>query len=569
MDSKAVRAIARPNVENFGFAVFLSLNASTSWGGVYPYLPAAVQTEVSTILYYSLQLAFFSLSYLAFMLISYRTGGSPRGRSIARATAALVVSGAALVAAMYVKSASLAFIVASAVLYGYGSAAFMIGWQQVFSAASSTEGSANLITGTAYSSLCYFALCLVPAALAAFLMPFVLAPLAGLCLWISTDTMDRDQPMFEDLPHENPAVYRNIMRTSLPPALSIGALGFCAGAMRFLAATHQTIANALNQWSAIVLLGACVCYLLVWMRRTISFDVMSIYRVLYPVIGIGLLTMPFSDSPATLTLGAAITYACFMLASLVMMIHCCQVSRDSGANPVFVYAFFGVVIYLMQTVGYVVGYASSAGTSFGIARASTVATASLFVLMVSALAAGQIRPARTTRMEFLSLSWKATGPARAIAAAAGQHGETDVRDGGAHGDAALAEKPREDGTRPLDSGGSSGTRNDGQPSAGVFGQGRPAVAAPTDVSRVQPTADRPAEDAVELRCAAIAKQYGLSPREHEVMGLLAHGKTGPMIAEELFISENTVRTHIKRIYAKMGVSKKADMLAEIERIELP
>ncbi|MEE8732690.1 MAG: helix-turn-helix transcriptional regulator [Eggerthellaceae bacterium] len=58
-------------------------------------------------------------------------------------------------------------------------------------------------------------------------------------------------------------------------------------------------------------------------------------------------------------------------------------------------------------------------------------------------------------------------------------------------------------------------------------------------------------------------------REHEVMGLFAHGKTGPMIAEELFISENTERTHIKRIYAKMGVSKKADMLAEIERIELP
>ncbi len=53
------------------------------------------------------------------------------------------------------------------------------------------------------------------------------------------------------------------------------------------------------------------------------------------------------------------------------------------------------------------------------------------------------------------------------------------------------------------------------------------------------------------------------------MGLFAHGKTGPMIAEELFISENTVRTHIKRIYAKMGVSKKANMLVEIERIELP
>lgn len=62
----------------------------------------------------------------------------------------------------------------------------------------------------------------------------------------------------------------------------------------------------------------------------------------------------------------------------------------------------------------------------------------------------------------------------------------------------------------------------------------------------------------------MADEFGLSSRETEVMELLGRGRTGPAIAEELFISENTVRTHIKRIYAKVGVSKKQELLAVLE-----
>jgi len=46
---------------------------------------------------------------------------------------------------------------------------------------------------------------------------------------------------------------------------------------------------------------------------------------------------------------------------------------------------------------------------------------------------------------------------------------------------------------------------------------------------------------------------GLTARELEVLGLVASGKTNKVIARELFLSEKTVKTHVNRIYAKLGV----------------
>ncbi|PTX64012.1 LuxR family two component transcriptional regulator [Kordia periserrulae] len=52
----------------------------------------------------------------------------------------------------------------------------------------------------------------------------------------------------------------------------------------------------------------------------------------------------------------------------------------------------------------------------------------------------------------------------------------------------------------------------------------------------------------------------LSKREKEVLTLLAKGKTYSNIAEELFISKTTVRTHIRNIYQKLHVNSKAEAI---------
>jgi two-component system NarL family response regulator len=48
----------------------------------------------------------------------------------------------------------------------------------------------------------------------------------------------------------------------------------------------------------------------------------------------------------------------------------------------------------------------------------------------------------------------------------------------------------------------------------------------------------------------------LTGREIEILGLVGRGKTSKEIAEELFISENTVRNHVRNILDKLGMKSR-------------
>jgi DNA-binding NarL/FixJ family response regulator len=54
---------------------------------------------------------------------------------------------------------------------------------------------------------------------------------------------------------------------------------------------------------------------------------------------------------------------------------------------------------------------------------------------------------------------------------------------------------------------------------------------------------------------------GLSPREREILGLLAEGRTQGEIATDLVISSKTVATHIQHILSKLGVNTRAQAVA--------
>lgn len=67
-------------------------------------------------------------------------------------------------------------------------------------------------------------------------------------------------------------------------------------------------------------------------------------------------------------------------------------------------------------------------------------------------------------------------------------------------------------------------------------------------------------DALEKRCAEVAEAYKLSPRESEILVLLAQGRTRTYIQEELVLAENTVKSHVAHIYTKLGIRDRQDMI---------
>jgi DNA-binding CsgD family transcriptional regulator len=65
----------------------------------------------------------------------------------------------------------------------------------------------------------------------------------------------------------------------------------------------------------------------------------------------------------------------------------------------------------------------------------------------------------------------------------------------------------------------------------------------------------------------LTKRYDLSARELEVIDLLVKGKSYKQISEELFISLNTVKTHIRNIYPKLEVSSRHEIVNLVYRLK--
>jgi two-component system, NarL family, response regulator LiaR len=52
------------------------------------------------------------------------------------------------------------------------------------------------------------------------------------------------------------------------------------------------------------------------------------------------------------------------------------------------------------------------------------------------------------------------------------------------------------------------------------------------------------------------EELGITPRELETLGLIAQGLSNREIADKLFVSENTVKTHSSRVFGKLGARRR-------------
>ncbi|RDB61223.1 hypothetical protein C1878_12095 [Gordonibacter sp. 28C] len=91
--------------------------------------------------------------------------------------------------------------------------------------------------------------------------------------------------------------------------------------------------------------------------------------------------------------------------------------------------------------------------------------------------------------------------------------------------------------------------------------------APAPVTAVAPDAEDGREGPaafIERNCDALACEGGLTGRETEILKMLARGRSAPFIAQELVISPNTVKTHVKHIYAKLDAHSQQEIINLVE-----
>ena len=598
----------KPNTASLGYALFLAINAAGVWGGVFPFLPMNFQTPEVMFWFFLMQSLVFSLCYLASAVGVYYFPGPTRRFMVMLASAPYLLGWCCLIGAIYLHGIAQALVVAGGSLLGLGSAGFYMLWQRLFASFDADHGNHDLILGTAYGALLYFALYAIPQAVTAFLIPLVFMPLFALAIVLKSRQIDLRQPMFEDVPREHPQVYRRVLRDYWRSALCVGAIAFCTGVMRSLAIGDPRVGSLVNLLSMTGCLVAGIGVLVLWQFKNVRMNVANAYRIAFPLLITSFLVLPFC-SGGYARWQAAILYAVYSVAIALMMIQCAQASRDRGINPVFIYGFVAGVVYALHDVGFLAGTFAEQIRVIGMEPTAIVALVAVYLLgLMFFIGQGGFKRA-LAGADAEDIELMAGAAAGALSAADVEERLTDLDEGEAApgGETARATvmldscaaacpyasqgsgssvKPiiiplavegdagpgGEGGTASAEARGESDARKAvGQQSAsGGRSTAEQGIATANDhAAAPQPTPARNVDgptyqDRLSKQAALVRQHYRLSARETEVMELIARGNTVARIAEQLVVSENTIRTHSKRIYAKLDIHKKQELLDLVE-----
>lgn len=590
MNFQTILGLLRPNVASLGYGLFLAINAASVWGGVFPFLPLAFQTADVMLWFFAAESVAFTATFLASAAGTWFFPAETRRFMVKAVTVPYMGGWCLLIAAMYLRGATVPLVCIGGALLGVGSAGFYMLWQRLFASQDAREGMGNLIAGTAWAAVLYFALYLIPVAVTAYLIPCVFLPLFGLAAVLKSRSIDLDQPMFEDVPREHRRTYRHVLATVWRPALSLGTLGFCTGVMRSLAIGDPEVGTLVNALSMGAMLVAAVALLAVWATKSLRINVATSYRVFFPVVTTGFLLLPLLGDSYAEGLAAGL-YALWSVAIVIMMIQCAQVSRDGGINPVFIYGVFGGIMYGLHDVGFLGGSVleglvagSAGGVAAGGATAAGGALGGLPPLALVTIAAlyllgimyfiGQggfrrvLAGTDINEIELLALQrgGKKGSASRVIARTDSAAAMTDAPSAASEASASVSEEGIEGKDAAI-----ADPLLCAADTVGTQAESRDrAQGAPHSVSSGSTAATRDGaafRDRLSKQMAAVREFYGLSAREAEVAELIARGNTVAHIADLLFVSENTVRTHSKRIYVKLDIHKRQELIDLVESFE--
>ncbi|WP_303150775.1 helix-turn-helix transcriptional regulator [Adlercreutzia equolifaciens] len=257
-----------------------------------------------------------------------------------------------------------------------------------------------------------------------------------------------------------------------------------------------------------------------------AFSVVQLYRITVTFSVVGLVAILVLGA-AAVSVGGALVQGCMLFFQPLVYVVVTRSTRLQGLSPLVAFGVGQALISAVVLAGNLAGkllFQVAGETPLLLSAVCGAGVLALFFIVVARAAqvgeeGNEEKDGGTEEMEA-----ETRGADRVKAAAAGR---------GSSGVAA--------GERLFEDGGTTeaATLPNGDCAAGVGAQG-------------------------EDSAAVFARAVGLTARETEILSLLVRGRTLPYIANELFVTTGTVKTHVRHIYEKALVNNRQELLDKVE-----
>jgi DNA-binding CsgD family transcriptional regulator len=346
-----------------------------------------------------------------------------------------------------------------------------------------------------------------------------------------------------------PGPFLSIAASIREPFLCVAAIMFAIALTRSIALrglADASVISAADGFGAAA--AALVLYLIRYglgglLRGLRDFDIERFYLVLFPTMATALVLLSLLGDQFVLASGTLV-YMVFMVSFALILPSTAIIARIEGYAPLRVFCIFMGGIHLVFAAATVLALILYYYADLGAATIPVGALLAVYVLaMIYTVLHNRLRRTQSTQANEQAVAvppssaqsrgglWRTVIPPRPTGAAR----KSDAR-----------QKP-------------SGHSGNVSHSSLKGTTGQSDVLAPEDEAVGTPA------DPIALKCAGLGIRFSLTEREGDIMVLLAHGRSVPAIAQQLFISENTVRTHTKALYLKLSIHSKQEMLDLLEQ----
>lgn len=437
------------------------------------------------------------------------------------------------------------YLIVSAALTGAGTSVIVLRFGVVYSKAPAREAAMYMAASFVFAAMIYFMAVGLPDPVG-----MVFTALLPVLAVVSTLTNPEWSDEGEGGRPEGPVPLRRFFVRLL---VAVAVFSVVVGVSRGFSVPHSSI-SSLNADGALIIFStavvAGVLFVVVGLLRR-QFDVSRLYYPIIIAVAAGILVTPLLGGTGFGSQLITVAYNCFVLVIWCLLAY---VVYSSRLSPILVFGLGRGASALGTTFGWLAGLEIVRSQGDGSLSLEVVSVAMVFALLV---------------VSMLVLNDRLVGDAlRPEERIRGDAAEVPAQGAGSAGEAAFADRRgAEDRRSAADGEGAwdGGTGRSGASEMGEVGEMGGAGASLADGSPGGAAAGERRSGPYRMRCDAVAEHYGLSPRERDVFDLLVRGRSIDYIAQNLTISFNTAKSHIRHIYVKADVHSRQELIDLIDR----